>query len=158
MNNSSKEIEPYILSNKHIRLLDNIFRIHSVSHEVKEQILNWAAVVLSEEREEWAATRTNSIKILCDMDRKAEARQRAAARNKKYEEFKEVFKQLQEQRFKQYQKEGKVLTANAFVKWFIKNMPQTLQNPYVKSNQINQMTKLAQANNRIFKKAFECKS
>ncbi len=156
MSHLSKEIEPYIVSNRHIRLLDNIFRTHSVSTELQKQILDWAAVVLAEERDNWATTRATSVKILCDMDRKAEAQQRAAARNKKYEEFKETFKQLQEQRFKQYQKEGKVLSANAFVKWFIQNKPKTLQNPYVESNQINQMTKLAQANNRALKKAFEC--
>lgn len=86
------------------------------------------------------------------MEREEKARKRAAAKNKRYEPFKKIFKQLQEEQFRKYQRAGKVLSANAFVKWFQHNKTSSITIPYLESNQTNQLIKLAQINNREFKK------
>lgn len=114
--------------------------------------MDWAAAVLSEERKEWEKSRENSIEILCRLNKKEEAGKRALAKNKKYEPFKEAFKCLQKAQFTQYRQAGKFLSANAFVKWFQENKAFTMDIPYIKSNQTNQLIKLAQINNREFKK------
>ena len=153
--NFKQKKDDYILSNKHIRLLDNIFRQYHQLNGISEfqaQILDWAAIVLLEEKKLWEDLRENSIDILCHLDRKNAAYKRAAAKNKRYEPFKKVFKQLQKIQFIKYQKAGKTLSANAFVKWFLKNKIQTIEIRYIESNQTNQLIKLAQANNREFKK------
>lgn len=144
-----------IISNKHLRLLDNIFRIHHLpnnSSDLEKQIIKWAEIVLSEERKEWAESQAVLIDIWQDWDKKEEARKRAVAKNKRYEPFKEAFKQLQKQQFEKYQKAGKFLSANAFVRWFLQNKANMMKIPYVESNQTNQLIKLAQINNREFKK------
>lgn len=149
------ENDKFVVSNKHLRLLNNIFRNHhqlSNLPELKAQILDWLQIVLSDERKEWAESRANSVNILCRLDRKKEARNRAAAKNKRYEPFKAAFKQLQEIKFREAQKAGKILSANAFVKWFLSNKPSLADIPYIESNRQNKLRQLAQANNREFKK------
>lgn len=94
----------------------------------------------------------NSVDILCCLEREEKAGKRAAAKNKRYELFKKIFKQLQEEQFRKYQRAGKVLSANAFVKWFQHNKASSITIPYLESNQTNQLIKLAQINNREFKK------
>ena len=144
-----------ILSNRHLRLLDNVFRKqHSLCDlsELQTQIIQWAEMVLAEEREEWAKSRTDIIDIWWTIERKTEARKRATIKNKRYEPFKKAFKLLQKEQFSKYQKAGRILSANAFVIWFLQNKADTMNIPYIKSNQTNQLIKLAQINNREFKK------
>ena len=95
---------------------------------------------------------------MSSLERKREARNRAVAKDKKYEPLKKAFKQLQEQQFRKYQRAGKVSSANAFVKWFFNQKAQTTNIPYCQSNQKNQLTKLAQINNREFKKLLNAKA
>lgn len=144
-----------IISSKHLRLLDNIFRKHylpDASPDFQKQIIKWAKVVLSEERKNWAESRADLIDIWWHLNRKEEAQKRAIAKNKRYEPFKKVFKKLQKQQIEKYQKADKTLSANAFVMWFMKNKADSMKIPYLKSNQTNQLIKLAQINNREFKK------
>jgi len=154
-NNSLEMNEIYIISNKHLRLLDSIFRKQHHAYDLSElqiQILDWVQTVLMDERKEWTELRANSVDVLCNLDKKEEAQKRALAKNKRYEPFKKKFKQLQQKRFKKYQKAGKFLSANAFVKWFLENKPISTRIPYLETNQTNQLIKLAQINNREFKK------
>ena len=159
--NFSGTEDAVIISNKHLRLLDNIFRTHHLPNdvfEVQTRVIKWAEIVLSEERKEWAEQRNNSVEILCHLHRKEEARKRAAAKNERYKSFKNVYKELQKSQFKKYQQEGKFLSANAFVLWFLKYKTKSIKIPYCETNQKNKLIQLAQANNREFKKAFECRS
>ena len=153
--NFSGTQDAVIISNKHLRLLDDIFRTRHLPNDESEfqtQIIKWAEIVLSEERKNWAESRENLTDIWRGWNRKEEARKRAAAKNKRYEPFKKIFKQLQEEQFRKYQRAGKVLSANAFVKWFQHNKASSITIPYLESNQTNQLIKLAQINNREFKK------
>lgn len=155
MDISNTNNNAYILSQKHLQLLNNIFRKQHHSHNLSKlqtEVLDWAQAMLSDEREAWSQLRANSVGILCQLERKDKALKRAAAKNKRYEPFKKIFKQLQEEQFKKYQKTEKVLSANAFVKWFQQNKASSMTIPYLESNQTNQLIKLAQINNRGFKK------
>lgn len=51
-------------------------------------------------------------------------------------------------------KQGKILTANAFVKSYLRKKVKEIDIPYKSSNAENKLYQLAQANNREFKKAF----
>ncbi len=53
LENFKQKKDDYILSNKHIRLLDNIFRQYHQLNGISEfqaQILDWAAIVLLEKK------------------------------------------------------------------------------------------------------------
>lgn len=52
MKNQTEQELAYILSPRHLRLLDNIFRKHNLP-EFQIQILDWVQTVLADEREEW---------------------------------------------------------------------------------------------------------
>lgn len=161
INDFSKENETYMISNKHLRLLDSIFRKHRQVCDLpklQNQISEWAETVLVEKRRKWREMRVNSVEVLYHLDRKKEACKRANAKNKRYEPFKQIFKQLQKAQFEKYQKAGQILSANAFVKWFFNQKAQTTNIPYCQSNQKNQLTKLAQINNREFKKLLNAKA
>lgn len=96
--NFSGTEDAVIISNKHLQLLDNIFRTRHLSRDVSElqmQIIKWAEIVLSEERKNWTESREDLTDIWRCLDRKEEARKRAAAKNRRYEPFKKTFKQLQ---------------------------------------------------------------
>ena len=116
------------------------------------------AMVLSEERENWSELKENLVQTLYSLDKKAEAVKRAKVRDEKYAPFRAEFKQTQYKQFLKYQKSGKKLTANAFVLWFLKYKTKSIKIPYCETNQKNKLIQLAQANNREFKKAFECRS
>ena len=142
-------------------LFNNIFSQIKSSEDkryLQEQILNWLSIVLYGRRQEWQNTRQNSVDILCLLQRKQDALKRSQNRDKKYAPFREYFKNLQRQKFLEYQKQGKNMSANGFVVWFMEHLPEDISIPYRQSNLKNKLTQLAQANNREFKKAFECKS
>lgn len=117
MKNQTEQELTYILSPRHLRLLDNIFRKHNLP-EFQIQILDWVQTVLADEREEWNKLRVNSVDILCCLEREEKARKRAAAKNKRYEPFKKIFKQLQEEQFRKYQRAERyyprMLSSNGF--------------------------------------------
>jgi len=150
-----------LLDKQEERLFNNIFsQIKSPEDKkgLQEQILNWFSIVLYNKRQEWQNSRQDSIDILCSLQRKQNARERGQNRDKKYAPFREYFRNLQQQKFWEYQKQGKNMTANGFVLWFMAHLPTDIEIPYCQSNLKSKLIQLAQANNREFKKAFECKS
>ena len=139
------------------RKLANLFRIIPLfrkNKELQKIITAWAKETLSEARAEWCAMRATSIEAVIKTDRKQQAINRGKRRDEKYAPFREYFKNLQRQKYISYQKEGKKMTANGFVRWFLENSPQDIKIPYCKENQKNKLIQLAQANNREFKKSF----
>ena len=124
--------------------------------ELRQQILSWAADMLTEAREEWGVLHATTIEAVVVEDRKAQAKKRGKARDNKYAPFREYFKNLQQRRFNEYQKAGQRLSANRFVEWFLENTAENIEIPYRQSNLKNKLIQLAQANNREFIKAFEC--
>lgn len=126
------------------------------NRELQQQILSWAAEMLTEARENWGKLHATTIEAVVAEDRKAQAKRRGRARDNKYAPFREYFKTMQHQRFKIYQEVGQKLTANGFVEWFLTNLSEDIKIPYRESNKKNKLIQLAQINNREFKKAFEC--
>lgn len=122
--------------------------------ELRQQILSWAADMLTEAREEWGVLHATTIEAVVVEDRKAQAKKRGKARDNKYAPFREYFKNLQQRRFNEYQKAGQRLSANRFVEWFLENTAENIEIPYRQSNLKNKLIQLAQANNREFKKSF----
>lgn len=148
-----------IISLTALRKFDVICLHNEYLHEnkkLRQQILSWAANMLTEAREEWGALHATTIEAVVIEDRKAQAKKRGKARDNKYAPFREYFKNLQQRRFNEYQKAGQRLSANRFVEWFLENTAENIEIPYRQSNLKNKLIQLAQANNREFKKAFEC--
>lgn len=124
--------------------------------DLQQQILNWAADLLTEAREEWGALHATTIDAVITEDRKTQAKKRGKARDNKYAPFREYFKNLQQQRFNEYYKQGQKMSANSFVTWFLAYNQTDIEIPYRQSNLKSKLIQLAQANNREFIKAFEC--
>lgn len=145
----------YMLSNRHIRLLDIIFKQNYKQcspANFEKLVLNWASTVLSDERKEWEQNRAISAQVLYHLEKKSDAIKRAKCRDNKYAPFREHFKEVQKNKFLEFRNAGKQLKANYFVSWFLANEAQNVNIPYVEANKINKLTQLAQANNREFKK------
>ena len=143
--------EQEIIPLEYERKLSYLLRHHK---ELQPQILSWATQMLTKARKDWADMRATSIETIISLDRKALAVKRGKARDTRYISFREYFKKLQHKKFIDYQKQGKVLTASAFVRYFLKNKAKTVDIPYKNTNLENKLNQLAQANNREFKKAF----
>ena len=144
--NDDKEMIPIQLEKK----LGYLLRHHK---ELQPLILSWAMEMLTEARKDWADMRATSIKTIISLDRKQEAKRKASIKDEKYLPFREYFKKVQQKKFAEYQKQGKVLTASAFVSYFLKKQTKTVDIPYKNTNLENKLNQLAQANNRGFKKA-----
>lgn len=144
--NDDKEIIPIQYEKK----LSYLLRQHQ---ELQPIILSWAIEMLAEAREDWADMRTISIETIVSQDRKMEAKRKASIKDEKYLPFREYFKKIQQKKFSEYQKRGKILTASAFVRYFLRNKAKTVDIPYKNTNLENKLNQLAQANNREFKKA-----
>jgi len=144
--NNNKEIIPIQYEKK----LGYLLRSHK---ELQPAILSWATEMLTEARKDWSDMRATSIETIISLDRKALAVKRGKARDKRYISFREYFKKIQQKKFIEYQKQGKVLTASAFVRYFLKKQAKTVDIPYKNTNLENKLNQLAQANNREFKKA-----
>ncbi len=141
-----------------LRQLDLIFHLFNQCKDIKtlqQQLTNWIILTITNERENWQNSRKESVEALCKINRAQEAQRRASARDKKYAPFREYFKKVQRQRFNNYMKLGKKLTAHGFVIWFLENKAGEITIPYRQSNRKSKLNQLAQANNREFKKAFE---
>jgi transcriptional regulator with XRE-family HTH domain len=150
-----------LLDRKENMLLHNILALVNLPEDqeiLQCRILNWLAIVLYNRRQEWQEYRRDFSEILYALYRKQDAAQRGKIRDKKYAPFRTYFSNLQKQQFEEMQKQGKKLSANAFVCWFLSHIPDDIEIPYCKTNQKNKLIQLAQANNRELKKAFACKS
>ncbi len=119
---------------------------------LQEKIIAWAEDMLEEARADWSDMRNTILDAIITYDRRKEALKRGKARDNKYAPFREYFRNLQEQKFIEYQKSGKKMTANGFVGWFLENIPDEVIIPYKPSNQYNKLIKLAEENNRELKK------
>ena len=120
---------------------------------LQEKIITWAEDMLEEARTDWSDLHNTVLDAIITYDRKAEAKRKALIKDEKYAPFREYFKNLQYKKFISYQKRGKMLSASAFVRYFLKNKAQLVDIPYKNSNWEIKLNQLAQANNREFKKS-----
>ena len=118
---------------------------------LQQQILNWAANMLTEAREDWGALHATTIDAVIKTHHKEKAHKGAVVRDKKYAEFRENFTKIQKEKYELAMQNGSKLTANSFVDCFLENKTD-IQIPYVEQNQKNKLRQLAQSNNREFKK------
>lgn len=157
----SHQIKRESIPAKATRKLDNLFcttPLLNQNQDLQNKIIDWAEEMLYEALTEWHDLHTTILDAVILCDRKSEAIKRGKARDKRYAPFRAFFKDLQQKKFTEYQKQGKILTANSFVVWFLEYVSDNIEIPYTKSNLRNKLIQLAQENNREFKKAFECKS
>lgn len=125
---------------------------------LQQQILNWAADMLTEAREDWGALHATTIDAVVQEDRKAQAKKRGRARDNKYAPFREYFRKVQKERFDEALKNGGKLTANGFAHWFLENRESDMEIPYEEGNKLHKLIRLAEANNREFKTPIESKN
>ena len=125
--------------------------------ELQQQILNWAADMLLEAREEWEELHNDTIESVIKCHTSSEAKRKSEIKDQKYAPFREYFKQIQQEKYEFALQNGSKLTANSFVDWFLENKTD-IQIPYVEQNQKNKLRQLAQQNNREFKKLLHDKA
>lgn len=125
--------------------------------ELQQQILNWAADMLLEAREEWGELHNDTIESVIKCHTSSEAKRKSEIKDQKYAPFREYFKQIQQEKYEFALQNGSKLTANSFVDWFLENKTD-IQIPYVEQNQKNKLRQLAQQNNREFKKLLHDKA
>lgn len=125
--------------------------------ELQQQILNWAADMLLEAREEWGELHNDTIESVIKYHTSSEAKRKSEIKDQKYAPFREYFKQIQQENYEFALQNGSKLTANSFVDWFLENKTD-IQIPYVEQNQKNKLRQLAQQNNREFKKLLHDKA
>lgn len=140
-----------------LRKFDAICLHNEYLHQNKalqQQLLDCMADMMTEAREYWSKLHATTIDAVITEDRKAQAKKRGKARDNKYAPFREYFKNLQQQRFNEYYKQGQKMSANSFVTWFLAYNQTDIEIPYRQSNLKNKLIQLAQQNNREFKKSF----
>ena len=120
---------------------------------LQEKIITWALDMLEEARTDWSDLHNTVLDAVITCDRKQEAKRKALIKDEKYAPFREYFKNLQYKKFISYQKQGKNLSASAFVRYFLKSKAHVVDIPYKNSNWEIKLNQLAQANNREFKKS-----
>lgn len=120
---------------------------------LQEKIIAWALDMLEEARADWSDLHNTVLDAVITCDRKQEAKRKALIKDEKYAPFREYFKNLQYKKFISYQKQGKNLSASAFVRYFLKSKAHVVDIPYKNSNWEIKLNQLAQANNRKFKKS-----
>lgn len=125
--------------------------------ELQQQILNWAADMLLEAREEWGELHNDTIESVIKCHTSSEAKRKSEIKDQKYAPFREYFKQIQQEKYEFALQNGSKLTTNSFVDWFLENKTD-IQIPYVEQNQKNKLRQLAQQNNREFKKLLHDKA
>lgn len=143
------------------RKLANFFRMEPLlnrNKELQNKITSLIQEILTYERAEWCKARAVSIDSVIKVHQRSKAYKGAMARDKKYQQFREKFTDIQKEYFIKANQNGQNLTANSFVDWFLINKPKKMPIPYVEHNQKNKLIQLAQANNREFKKLLLGKS
>ena len=123
-----------------------------LNKELQQQILSWAAEMLTEARENWGKLHATTMDAVFKTRHSEKAHKGAVARDKKYAQFREKFAEIQKEKYKEALQIGNKMTANGFVEWFLANKVNEVQIPYVEQNQKNKLRQLAQQNNREFKK------
>lgn len=139
----------------------DVMCLHSLKlrqdRKLQQQILNWAADMLIEAREEWGELHNDTIESVIKCHTSSEAKRKSEIKDQKYAPFREYFKQIQQEKYEFALQNGSKLTANSFVDWFLENKTD-IQIPYVEQNQKNKLRQLAQQNNREFKKLLHDKA
>ena len=114
--------EEEIIPGKFLRRLNALF-LHNETlrqdRDLQDEIVAWAKGLMSECHKEWCEMRATTIDTITYFDRKEKARKARQYRDIKYAPFREHFKKAQYEKFLQYKKEGKNLSANAFVNWYL---------------------------------------
>lgn len=141
--------EKEIISIQYEKKLSYLLRQHQ---ELQPAILSWATEMLTEARKDWADMRATTVDIVIKNHNQSKARKGGIGRDKKYKPFREEFAKIQKEQFMKLYQNGKKMTANSFVDWFLTNNPQKTAIPYLEHNKKNKLRQLAQANNREFKK------
>lgn len=142
------------IPSKALRRLNMIFMHDEYLHkreDVQQKILDWATVMLVEARKEWEDYRATTIEAVIKCDRSAEGKRKMEIRDKKYAPFRAYFRELQKKKYDEALENGRKLTANGFVVWFLENKDADIEIPYVKQNQKNKLIQLAQKNNLEFR-------
>lgn len=93
---------------------------------LQEKIIAWSLDMLEEARTDWSDLHNTVLDAVITCDRKQEAKRKALIKDEKYAPFREYFKNLQYKKFISYQKQGKNLSASAFVRYFLKNQAQSV--------------------------------
>ena len=150
-----KEIIPIIDLRKFDAMCLHNLKLQQDKALQQQILINWAADMLLEAREEWGELHATTIDAVVQEDRKAQAKKRGKARDNRYAPFREYFRKVQKEKFMEYKKAGQKLTANRYVEWFLENLSENIKIPYRESNLKNKLVQLAQINNRKLKKAFE---
>ena len=95
--------------------------------------------------------RNDTIESVIKCHMRSEAKRKSYIKDQKFASLRAYFKHVQQEKFEAALRDGKKLTANSFVEWFLSNKIEKIQIPYVKQNQKNKLRQLAQQNNREFK-------
>ena len=143
-----------ILSPKSLRLFDSFVRKNktlSADKDLQQNILNWVRQVIKEERKEWEELRKDTIDVFIKINKSEESKKGALKRDEKYASFRNEFKKLQKEKYKEYLSQNKKLSANGFVNWFLKEKAKNYNIPYVVQNRKTKLIQLAQINNRELK-------
>ena len=149
--------EEEFIPHKSERKLADLFRkepLLNQNKELQDKIIFLIKETLKEARDEWCDIRATTLAAIITCDRKAEAIKRGKARDKKYKPFREYFENLQRKHFLECIKIDKKMTANSFVAWFLENKPNEIIIPYKESNQYHKLIRLAEENNRKFRKKY----
>lgn len=161
MQTETERYDCIVIPSKSLRKMDDLIRRYkgrNVDTKFENELVVWAKNLIEECREEWNSLRKCTIDSLVKNNRRLEALRRGKCRDKRYAPFREYYKQVQYQKFVEYQKAGNNLTANSFAVWFLKNNSDKNIIPYKPTNQLSKLIQLAQRNNREFRSAIECKS
>ncbi len=147
-------MEEETIPGKSLRKLNSLF-LHNKellkNKKLQQEIIAWAKEMQAESWAEWCEMRATSTDAAIKIDRKQQAINRGKQRDRKYAPFRDYFKSLQRQHFKEHKKLNIPLIASQFVEWFLKNKPSEIEIPYKKSNQYHKLLNLARENNREFK-------
>ena len=147
-------MEEEIIPSKSLRKLNSLF-LHNKellkNKKLQQEIIAWAKEMQAESRGDWCAMRATTIDAVIKTDRKQQAINRGKQRDKKYSPFRDYFKGLQREHFKEHQQLGKTMIASQFVEWFLTKNHSEIEIPYKKSNQYHKLLNLARENNREFK-------
>lgn len=139
---SLRKIDALILHDEYLRN----------NKKLQQKIITLIQEVLEDVKSESEELRATIVDAFIMEYKRAQARKCGKMRDNKYAPFREYFKCLQKEMFMKLKKEGKDLRANVFVYWFLENKPEDVIIPYKISNQQHKLLRLAQENNREFRK------
>lgn len=139
---SLRKIDALILHDEYLRN----------NKKLQQKIITLIQEVLEDVKSESEELRATIVDAFIMEYKRTQAKKCGKIRDNKYAPFREYFKDLQKKIFIKAKENGKCLSANAFVYWFLENKPEDVIIPYKISNQQHKLLRLAQENNREFRK------